>query len=145
MNQNLFHHSSGAPDGFVVVFGLIIAIIVVSIAYAVFKKAAEYAQNSQEPLTVIPTVVVAKRSESSQQCHTHDQHHHHSSSTDYFVTFELEGGARMELSVSASQYGLLVEGDEGSLTHQGTWFKGFERGISTSPPKLEPTDAGLTT
>ena len=128
-----------------VVFGLIIVVIVVSIAYTVFKKAAEYAQNIQEPLAVIPAVVVAKRSESSRHSHTHNHHHHHSSSTDYFVTFELAGGARLELSVSGSQFGLLVEGDEGSLTHQGTWFKGFERGTSAAPPKLEPTDAGMTT
>ena len=70
--------------------------------------------------------VVAKRTEVS--------HHHHSgagnahyttSSTWYYVTFQVESGDRLELPVSGREYGLLVEGDRGCLTFQGTRYLGF--------------------
>jgi hypothetical protein len=57
--------------------------------------------------------------------------HHTSSSTTYFTTFEVESGDRMELRVPEKEYGMLVEGDTGRLTFQGTRYKGFERGCST--------------
>ena len=41
--------------------------------------------------------------------------------------FQVESGDRMELTVSGSDYGYLVEGDHGKLTFQGTRFLGFER------------------
>ena len=49
------------------------------------------------------------------------------SGTEYFVGVELEGGERMELWVSGSQYGLLLEGDQGLLTWQGRRLVSFER------------------
>ena len=52
---------------------------------------------------------------------------HSSSSTSYYVTFEVESGDRMELSVSGSEYGMLAEGDTGTLKFQGTRYLGFER------------------
>ena len=45
----------------------------------------------------------------------------------FYVTFEVESGDRMELSVVGSEFGLLVEGDKGRLTFQGTRYLGFER------------------
>lgn len=50
-----------------------------------------------------------------------------STSTWYYITFEFDDGSREEFSVSGQKYGILVEGDEGKLHSQGTWFKGFER------------------
>jgi hypothetical protein len=35
----------------------------------------------------------------------------------------------MELIVDGSEYGKLIEGDLGTLTFQGNWYKGFERDI----------------
>ena len=46
-------------------------------------------------------------------------------STRYYVTFQVESGDRMEFSVSGREYGLLVEGDTGRLTFQGTRYLGF--------------------
>lgn len=48
-------------------------------------------------------------------------------STFYFVTFEVLEGERHELPVSGTEYGLLVEGDQGILVSQGTRYMGFER------------------
>ncbi len=45
----------------------------------------------------------------------------------YYATFQVESGDRMEFQVQDTDYGLLVEGDRGKLTFQGTRFLGFER------------------
>mgnify|MGYP000784206328 FL=1 len=50
-----------------------------------------------------------------------------STDTTYYVTFQVESGDRMELSVDDSEYGMLVEGDEGKLTFQGSRYLGFEQ------------------
>ena len=47
--------------------------------------------------------------------------------TSYYVTFQVESGDRMELEVDGSDYGMLVEGDIGKLSFQGTRYLGFER------------------
>lgn len=53
--------------------------------------------------------------------------HHTTYSTSYFVTFQVESGDRMELHVAGHEYGMLIEGDRGKLTFQGTRYLGFER------------------
>ena len=65
-----------------------------------------------------------KRTEVSRH-HTDDTMAH--TFTTYYVTFQVESGDRMELTVSGSDYGMLVEGDIGKLSFQGTRYLGFER------------------
>jgi hypothetical protein len=52
----------------------------------------------------------------------------------YFVTFEFQDGSRDEFETSDWQYGLLAEGDQGTLTTHGRRFKGFARQL----PQREP-------
>lgn len=52
---------------------------------------------------------------------------HNSSSTTYYVTFEVESGDRIEFRMQGNQYGILVEGDRGKLTFQGTRYLEFRR------------------
>lgn len=52
---------------------------------------------------------------------------HTTTSTSYYVTFLVESGDRIELCVSGTEYGMLVEGDTGRLTFQGTRYLSFER------------------
>ena len=52
--------------------------------------------------------------------------------SDYFVTFEFESGDRLELPVDGSDYGVLVEGDTGRLSFQGTRYLGFQRGSAAN-------------
>ena len=52
---------------------------------------------------------------------------HSSTYTNYFVTFEMENGSRLELGVKDPEYGMLAEGDRGRLSWQGTRYLGFER------------------
>lgn len=47
--------------------------------------------------------------------------------TSYFATFEMNDGERVEFQLYDRDYGLLVEGDEGVLSYQGTRWHGFER------------------
>mgnify|MGYP000951229907 FL=1 len=58
---------------------------------------------------------------------------HTTSSTTYYVTFQVESGDRIELIVPDDEFGMLVEGDTGRLTFQGTRYKGFEREIKVKP------------
>jgi hypothetical protein len=51
-------------------------------------------------------------------------------STIYYVTFEFVDRSRRELRLSPKEYGLLVEGDQGTLHSQGDRFKGFDRRIT---------------
>ena len=48
--------------------------------------------------------------------------------TTYFVTFEMKSGERVEFGLDGRDYGLLAEGDEGTLDYQGTRYLGFQRG-----------------
>lgn len=70
-----------------------------------------------------PTVV-AKRTNVSRH-HTDNTMSH--TFTTYYATFQVESGDRMELEVDGSDYGMLVEGDTGKLSFQGTRYLGFER------------------
>lgn len=54
-------------------------------------------------------------------------HHVGHGHTTYYVTFEVASGDRMELNITGQEYGLLVEGDWGDLTFQGTRYLGFQR------------------
>lgn len=47
--------------------------------------------------------------------------------TRYFMTFEATSGDRLELAIDRRDYGLLIEGDHGTLTYKGSRFISFER------------------
>lgn len=105
---------------FYLVFFLILAVFVVTAVRGI----AQWSRNNASPLLTVQARVVAKRTRVGHNgthntgCHTY---------TRYYVTFQVESGDRMELAVTGEEYGLLAEGDEGSLSFQGTRYKGFER------------------
>ncbi len=76
--------------------------------------------NSRQPLKTISVKVVAKRTEVGGGMGNMP------SSTNYFVTFEHENGKREEFPVSGTEYGMIAEGDWGTIGRQGSWFKGFK-------------------
>lgn len=45
----------------------------------------------------------------------------------YYLTFEFTNGSRTEMLVPGEVFGLLTEGDRGTLTSVGGLFEGFER------------------
>ena len=100
---------------FILVFGIIIVTIV--------RGIGQWNKNNNSPRLTVPATVVSKRTNVSY--HHHDHHTHHS--TSYYVTFQVDSGDRMELHMSGQEYGMLVEGDKGNLSFQGTRYLGFER------------------
>ena len=106
---------------FVLVFGLIVFVII--------RAIARERQNDRAPRIAVDARVVAKRTNVSHHRHHNGNHHgvHTHTSTTYYVTFEVSSGDRMELTVPGYEFGMLVEGDCGKLTFQGTRYLSFER------------------
>ena len=110
---------------FSLVFFLVIGVFVVT----AIKGISQWSKNNNSPRLTVPATVVAKRTNVSHHHHNHGGAgmHHTTHSTTYYVTFQVESGDRMELHVAGQEFGLLVEGDEGKLTFQGTRYLNFER------------------
>lgn len=115
----------GMPPLFALMFFLVFGIIIFNIIRGLITTV----QNASSPIITVEASVLTKRTKVTTHHHNNGVNGgaHHSRSTYYYVTFETEHGERMELRVSGRMYGLLVEGDEGRLTYQGTWFKDFQR------------------
>jgi len=113
---------------FGVMFSLVFLIVIGMFIVIAVKGISQWNKNNHSPRLTVPATVVSKRTNVS---HHHNHHgngmHHSSTSTSYYVTFEVESGDRMELHMTGQEFGLLVEGDRGNLTFQGTRYLGFER------------------
>lgn len=116
-------------DMFQIMFYLVFFFVMATFVVTLVKGITQWNKNNHSPRLTVPARIVAKRTNHTRHHHggTHG-HHHVSTSTSYFVTFEVETGDRMELQMQGHEYGLLVEGDQGQLTFQGTRYLGFERG-----------------
>ena len=101
------------------------------IGYVVVKVVVQWNRNNHSPLINVPATVIAKRADVSSHRYANDFSGAHgyrtTSSTDYYITFQTKSGERIEFSVEDSEYGLLIEGDEGVLSYQGTRYLGFKR------------------
>lgn len=119
--------------GFEIMFTLIFITVFGLIIFTIIGGIGEWNKNNQSPRLTVEASIVAKRTHVSRHTHhnagdiTGAHGTHMTSSTSYYVTFQVESGDRMELSVKSSEYGMLAEGDSGRLTFQGTRFLGFER------------------
>ena len=111
------------PIFFIVIFVFVIGTFVSTGV----KGFSQWQRNNNSPRLTVPATVVNKRTQVGHRHHHHDSHIHSYNYTSYFVTFQVESGDRMELEVPGGESGLLIEGDTGLLTFQGTRFLGFER------------------
>ena len=109
-----------APIFITVVFVLVVGGIILTVVRGI----GTWSKNNASPRLTVSAQVVTKRTSVS---HHHGQNNMHHSSTWYYATFQVESGDRMEFAVSGPEYGMLAEGDQGSLTFQGTRYLGFER------------------
>jgi hypothetical protein len=98
---------------FILVFGVIIYVIITGVR--------AWSQNNASALLMRAAKVVDKRTE------VWGGSGESSASTNYYITFELDDRTRVELPIRADKFGLIVVGDEGELTYQGTRFKEFNR------------------
>lgn len=108
-------------------FFIVFAIVIIGIVGSMIKGAKQYSYNNKQPRLSVQASVVDKRTNVSRRHHNHDNTHHTSTSTTYYVTFEFESGDRTEFEVDGREYGIIVSGDKGTLTFQGTRYLGFER------------------
>lgn len=108
----------------------IFVVVLVIIIYRLVQSAQQWKKNNDSPVLTVEAKVTGKRTDVS--------HYHHAnmsnntmdmgySSTYYYVTFEVSSGDRIEFHVADTEYGLLSEGDKGSLTFKGTRYLSFER------------------
>ena len=115
-------------DMFSIMFSIVFIIVIGMFVVTAIKGIGQWNKNNNSPRLTVPATVVAKRTNVSYHNHAGTNgHHHHSTSTTYYVTFQVESGDRMELHLSGHEFGMLVEGDKGKLSFQGTRYLGFER------------------
>lgn len=126
--MDYFFYGGGFQIMFMVVFLLILGVFLVTF----IRGIGQWNKNNHSPRLTVEATVVSRRSDVS-------YHHRHSngvdasmgmhstSSTTYYVTFQVASGDRMELIVPGQEYGMLVEGDRGQLSFQGTRYLGFQR------------------
>lgn len=110
-----------------IVFYAVFVIVTGVLLVRAIQGIMQWSKNNASPVLTVEAKIVSKRQQAVR--HHHNNNNMMSSSTSYchYVTFQVESGDRIELSVSGSEYGMLVEGDSGRLTFQGTRYKGFER------------------
>ena len=112
---------------FEAMFGIMFVLVIGVFVVTFIRGIGQWNKNNNSPRLTVPATVVSKRANVSHHHHAGEHHHSHTS-TSYYVTFEVESGDRMELHMSGTEYGLLVEGDKGRLSFQGTRYLGFQRG-----------------
>ena len=123
--------------GFDLLFSILFPIVCFCIlglfVFMLISSLRTWNKDNHSPRLTVPATVVAKRTNVSHSHHANagdiSGAHGYSTSTStaYYVTFQVESGDRMELAVRGSDFGLLVEGDVGKLSFQGTRYLGFER------------------
>lgn len=109
---------------FPVLFTVVFVIVIGTFIVTAVRGVGTWSKNNASPRLTVSAQVVTKRTSVT---HHHSQNDMHHSSTHYYATFQVESGDRMEFSVSGPEYGMLAEGDRGSLTFQGTRYLSFER------------------
>lgn len=100
-------------------FCLMFALVFGMILFVLIRGIRQWGRNNASPRLSVDARIVDKRS--------HTDYDGDSSYTRYYVTFEVNSGDRMELRVPRQEFGLLVDGDVGVLSFQGTRYLGFER------------------
>ena len=115
-------------DLFGVMFTLVFVLVIGMLVVTAVRGIRQWSKNNNSPRLTVPATVVDKRTNVT---HLHYNgagwHHHHHTSTTYYVTFQVDSGDRMELQVNGTECGMLIEGDRGELSFQGTRYLGFER------------------
>ncbi len=109
--------------------GLIFVIVIGTLIFRAISGARQWSRNNKQDILTTPAKLVTKRTEVRSYGSSNQTNGTFSNRTRtyYYATFEAEAGQRFEFRLSGPEYGLLAEGDVGSLTYQGTRFKGFKR------------------
>lgn len=113
---------------FNIMFTIVFVIVIGTFIVTAVRGIGQWNKNNNSPRLTVPATVVSKRTNVSHHHHNGlDHHHQYHSSTTYYITFQFESGDRMEFHVNGQEYGLVIEGDQGMLSFQGTRYLGFQR------------------
>ncbi len=115
---------------FPVLFLLFFLVFLGTFIYMIAGGLSRWHRNERSPVLTVEAQVVTRRTNvgyrgAGEEAGSSYRHRY----TDYYVTFQVESGDRMELEVAGEEYGLLVEGDRGKLTFQGKRYLGFQRTV----------------
>ncbi|WP_445488793.1 DUF2500 domain-containing protein [Niallia sp. 03133] len=105
---------------FSIIFILFSVFVVGMILYSIIKGLATWSSDNAQPILTADAKVATKRTEVHGGGNTNAY-------SNYYVTFEMADGDRVEFKVKGAEYGQLVEGDCGELQSQGTRYHGFVR------------------
>ncbi|MDZ5472810.1 DUF2500 domain-containing protein [Bacillus sp. 31A1R] len=100
--------------------GIIFIIVIGFIIINIIKGFSQWSSNNQSPILIEKAKVVTKRTAVRGGGETRAYN-------EYYVTFQMDNGERVEFKVKDNDYGMLVEGDEGMLNFQGTRYLNFKR------------------
>lgn len=112
-------------DTFMIFFIVMFVLIVGIILAVVIRSVMQWNKNNNSPRLTVHATVISKRADFRGRSGNNGMgggYH-----TRYFVGFQVDSGDRMELEVNGNEYGVLVEGDNGYLTFQGTRYLEFKR------------------
>lgn len=101
--------------------GFVVVIVAGGFLYVIVRGIHTWMGNNASEVVTRAVTVIDKRTE------VWGGSGESSAKTDYYVTYEMDDQSRVELPVRADRYGLMVVGDQGELTYQGTRFKEFRR------------------
>ena len=104
-------------------FVLVPVLMLVIIGTGLIRSFRQWNHDNHAPKLTVSAMVVAKRDD--RRRHKNGNHSHYR--TCYYATFQFESGDRLELQLQGHEYGLIVEGDRGNLTFQGSRYLSFER------------------
>ena len=101
---------------------IFVAVFLVMSAAVVFcfQNFTQWQRNQTAPRLIVGADVVSKRGDDPG-----DAENPPPLNGDYFVTFEMEGGDRMELKLPGRDFRRIAEGDFGRLTFQGSRYIAF--------------------
>lgn len=115
------------PELFTILFLILFVLFLVTFVSALVRGIGQWNRNNHSPKLTVEVQIVSRRSDVTYHHRNHDSNLHTSSSTTYYVTFQVASGDRMEFAVPGTEYGMMVEGDRGQLTFQGTRYLSFQR------------------
>ena len=115
-------------DVFPILFFLVFAMVFGTFLMTAITGFSQWNKNNHSPRLTVDATVVAKRGNTTRHHHHGaNGHMHHTYNNTYFATFQFDSGDRIELQMTGPEFGLIIEGDKGKLTFQGTRYLGFER------------------
>ena len=115
-------------DIFPVMFFLVFAMVFGTFVVTAVRGISQWSKDNHSPRLTVDATVIAKRGNTTRHHHHGANGHvHHTYNNTYYATFQFDSGDRIELQMTGPEFGLIIEGDKGKLTFQGSRYLGFER------------------